>query len=229
MIDWIANLMVQTLKSLHDLTGNYGAAVVLFAVFIKILLYPLTHKSYQSMKDMQRVQPEMDKLQKKYAKSDPEKYQQEVTALFRKHKVNPLSGCLPLLLQMPILFAIWKAITHAPELFEQAYFLWIHPGPLQNLYPKLFASSLAGADLPMLLFYALTMYLSQKLTPTQSGAAGQAFLAVFMTLFITYLAWVSKWPCALLLYWSVFTFLTVAQQAFIMRAPDKPLAEATSA
>src|SRR5690606_7897729 len=111
--------------------------------------------------------------------------------------VNPLAGCLPMFIQMPILFAIWRAIMMDQQLFENAYFLWIHPGPLQAWFPNLLASSLAGRDLPMILFYGLTMYLSQRLTPSQSGAQGgsQKQLAVFMTLFFSYLMWTYNWPC----------------------------------
>ncbi len=215
--------LIWVLQQLYQVTDDWGLAIIAFAVLIKILLYPLTQKTYKSMKDMQRVQPEMEKLQKLY-KGDPEKLHTETMALYKRHKVNPLSGCLPVLLQMPVVICIWGAITHQPEIFEKAYFLWIHPGPLQNLFPELVASSLAGRDLPMLIFYALTMYLSQKLTPSQSsGPINQGMLAIFMTGMITYVAWVGKFPCAMLLYWSVFTFLTLAQQAFIMRGSDKPV------
>lgn len=213
--------LIFVLEHINAVTHNWGVSIILFAIVIKILLYPTTQKTYRSMKDMQRVQPEVEKIQKLY-KGDMEKIQSETMALYKKHGVSPFGGCLPMLLQMPVVICIWSAIAHRPEVFERAYFLWMHPGPLQNIFPSLTASSLAGRDLPMLIFYALTMYLSQKLTPTQSSSPiNQSFMAIFMTGMITYVAWVSKFPGAMLLYWSVFTFLTLAQQAFIMRASDK--------
>lgn len=222
IVNFIESWLISILEHINSFTHNWGVTIILFAVVIKIVLYPTTQKTYKSMKDMQRVQPELEKIQKMY-KGDMEKIQSEQMALYKKHGVNPFGGCLPMLLQMPVIICIWSAISHRPEVFEKAYFLWMHPGPLQNLFPNLTASSLAGRDLPMLIFYALTMYLSQKLTPTQANSPiNQNFMALFMTGMITYVAWVGKFPGAMLLYWSVFTFLTLAQQAFIMRASDKP-------
>ena len=126
-----------------------------------------------------------------------------------------------MLIQMPILFAIWRAIMMDQRLFENAYFMWIYPGPLQNLFPDLLASSLAGRDLPMILFYGLTMYLSQRLTSTNSNtqaASQQKQMAIIMTVMFSWMMWAYNWPCALILYWSVFSLLTIIQQSIIMRS-----------
>lgn len=220
MIDSIANLMIVLLRGIESVTHSYGLAIVVFAVIIKLLLYIPTKQQYQSMKDMQRIQPEIQRLQELY-KDNQAKLQEEQMKLFRENNVNPMAGCLPMLIQMPILFAIWRAIMMDQRLFENAYFMWIYPGPLQNIFPDYLASSLAGRDLPMILFYGLTMYLSQRLTPAQNAqAAGQQKqMAVIMTVMFSWMMWAYNWPCALILYWSVFSLLTIVQQSMIMRAP----------
>lgn len=220
MIDSVAGLMITLLRGIESVTGSYGLAIVVFAVIIKLLLYVPTKQQYQAMKDMQKIQPEIQRLQELY-KDDQQTLQQKQMELMREHNVNPLAGCLPMLIQMPILFAIWRAIMMDQRLFENAYFMWIYPGPLQNLFPDLLASSLAGRDLPMILFYGLTMYLSQRLTTTNQNtqAAGQQKqMAIIMTVMFSWMMWAYNWPCALILYWSVFSLLTIIQQSIIMRS-----------
>ncbi len=217
MIDSVANLMIGVLRGLEGITHSYGLAIVVFAALIKIMLYYPTKQQYVAMKDMQKIQPEIQKLQELY-KDDKETLQQKQMELMREHNVNPMAGCLPMLIQMPILFAIWRAIMMDQRLFENAYFMWIHPGPLQTMFPNLLSSSLAGRDLPMILFYGLTMYLSQRISPAQTGsAAQQKQMAVIMTVMFSWMMWAYNWPCALILYWSVFSMLTIVQQSMIMR------------
>jgi YidC/Oxa1 family membrane protein insertase len=227
VFDALADVILKILHYLFALTGSYGLAVVLLAVLMKLVLYYPTHQQLKAMKDMQRLQPEVEKLQKKY-KDDPERLQKETMELYRVHKVNPLGGCLPMLLQMPILVAIWQAIMRDQQVFSSAYFLWIHPGPLQAKFPGLLASNLAGRDFPLILFYGLTMYLSQRLTPAAGAqAASQRTMALGMTIFFTWLMWSYNWPCALILYWSVFSLLSIVQQAILMRTPDAVARPAT--
>ena len=222
MIDYFAGLMIELLRSLEGITHSYGLAIVIFAVLIKLVLYYPTKQQYQSMQDMQKIQPEIQRLQELY-RDDQATLQQKQMELFREHNVNPMAGCLPMLIQMPILFAIWRAIMMDQRLFEGAYFMWIHPGPLQAWFPDYLASSLAGRDLPMILFYGLTMYLSQRLTPAQTSNSGQQKqMAIIMTLMFSWMMWAYNWPCALILYWSVFSLLTIVQQAIIMRSYDAP-------
>ncbi|MGI5843556.1 MAG: YidC/Oxa1 family membrane protein insertase [Candidatus Xenobium sp.] len=223
MFDALAQVMITVLRSLEALTHSYGLAIVLFAVLMKLLLYYPTKQQYQAMADMQRIQPELQKIQEQY-KSDPQLSQQKQMEMMRQHNVNPMAGCLPMLIQMPILFAIWRAIMMDQHLFENSYFMWIHPGPLQALFPDYLASSLAGRDLPMILFYGLTMYLSQRLAPTQSSQPDQQKqLAVWMTVLFSWMMWTYNWPCALILYWSVFSLLTIVQQSMILRNPQPVL------
>ncbi|MGM9998104.1 MAG: YidC/Oxa1 family membrane protein insertase [Candidatus Bruticola sp.] len=228
MIDSVANLMIVLLRGIESVTGSYGLAIVIFALVIKLILYIPTKQQFQSMKDMQEIQPELQRLQERY-KDDQQTLQQKQMELMRDRNVNPLAGCLPMLIQMPILFAIWRAIMMDQRTFENAYFMWIYPGSLQNLFPDYLASSLAGRDLPMILFYGLTMYLSMRLTPNSNAqAAGQQKqMAVIMTVMFSWMMWAYRWPCALILYWSVFSLLGIIQQAMIMRSSS--LSEKTAA
>lgn len=214
--------MIKILHALNTVTGNYGFSLILFACLIKLFLWTTHRAQYRSMKDMQRLQPEMERLKKLHA-DDPQKQQAAMMELYKSHNVNPLGGCGPMLLQMPILFAIWRAIMGEPELFSSAYFLWIHPGPVQSMFPDLFASSLADRDLPLMLFYLLTMYLSQSLNPSPSADASQKMIGTYMTLIFGYMIWSSKWPCALVLYWSVFQFLCMLQQGWVNREKTPPI------
>ena len=146
--------MITLLRGIEGVTHSYGWAIVVFAVIVKLALYAPTRQQYQAMKDMQKIQPELQRLQELY-KDDQQTLQQKQMELFKEHNVNPFASCLPLLIQMPILFAIWRAIMVDQHLFENAYFMRIYPGPLQNLFPEYLASSLAGRDLPMILFYVV--------------------------------------------------------------------------
>ena len=144
-MQFIANWFIAILETLNGLTGSFGLSLVLFAAFIKLMLWPLTKMQYQSMKQMQEAKPELDKIQAKY-KGDTQAMNKAMAEFYTERGINPLSGCLPLLVQMPILFSIWRAIIGSPELFSNAYFLWIRPGPIQLSYPQYFASSLADRD-----------------------------------------------------------------------------------
>ncbi len=223
IINFISNIMVQVLGHLNNFTGSYGLALVLFAGVIKLMLFPQTLQMYRSQKDMEKIKPKMEALRKKRA-DDPQALNQAMIDLYKEHNVNPLAGCLPLLVQMPILFGIWRAITSHPDTFRSAYFLWIHPGSLQSEVPGWFASSLAEADIALVLLYGFMMILSQHYTPS-TGDANQKAIGLYMSIFFTYMVWSMKWPCALVLYWSAFQFFSLLQQVWIMKhlsgAPEK--------
>ena len=162
----------------------------------------------------------MEELKKQHA-DDPKKLNEEIMKMYSEAGVNPLAGCLPLLIQMPIIFGILRAISSNPDTYRSAYFLWIHPGTLQGLFPTYFASSLADADLAMVLFYGFMMLLSQKFTPSQ-GDPQQKMIGLYMSVFFTYMMWSMKWPCALILYWSSFQFFSVLQQVWILKTLAQP-------
>jgi len=226
LIDSISVLLGDILKYFYHLTGDYAYSIILFAVAIKLSLLYFTHQQYKSMKDMQMIQPEMKKLQEKY-KGDPETLNKKMLELWKIHKVNPLSGCLPLIIQMPIIYALYRTFDHfiktVPE-FANAKFLWIGcmPDDTIPLIPflgniPLFGSSLAKPDLPLVIIYGLSMYLSQMITVSSSppGGMNQKSTAIIMSVFITFIMY--RFQSALILYWLVFNLLSIVQQQFIMR------------
>lgn len=235
IINPISQFMAGLLDALNQATGSYGIALILFAAIIKMLLFRPTLQMYKSQKDVEKIKPRMDEIRKRHA-DDPKLQQEEMMKLYSEAGVNPLAGCLPLLVQMPVLFGIWKAITSHPDTFRSAYFLWIHPGSLQSQVPGYFASSLAEADLALVLFYGFMMVLSQQFTPS-TGDATQKSIGLYMSVFFSVMVWQMKWPCALVLYWSAFQFFSLLQQVWIMKhlanlppapvkvaAPPKPVA-----
>lgn len=220
LINAIQDVLMQLLNFLYGFTGNYGWSLILLAVVIKVLLYVPTQQQFQAMKDMAAVQPEIKKLQEKH-KADPKKLQAEQMELFKKHKINPLGGCLPILIQLPILWGIWGTIMKYKGLFEKVDFFWIG-SPLSVKYPKIVAASLASPDLPMLLLYAVSMYLSQALTVTDKATAQtQKTMNIIMPVMFTYFMWAGKFPSALILYWLVFNILSIFQQISIMKQPSR--------
>jgi len=212
--------MAGLLDGLVHFTGNYGLALVVFALVIKTLLYRPTVQMYRSTKDMEKIRPKMEAL-KKQCGDDTKKFNEEMMKLYSEHNVNPLAGCLPMLVQMPILFGIWRAITSHPETFKSAYFLWMHPGTLQSMFPGYFASSLAEADIALVLFYGFMMILSQQFTPG-TGDPNQKTIGLYMSFVFSFMVWKMKWPCALVLYWSAFQFFSVLQQVWILKMLAQP-------
>lgn len=217
LLDFFSGLIMQLINFLVDLTGSYGWALVIFACLIKAVLYLPTKQQFESMKNMQKIQPLMQKIQERY-KDDQEKMQKELMTLYSEHKINPLGGCLPMLVQLPILWMIWHVIMQYQSIFESSYFLWIGT-PLAYKFPDLFGKSLAGQDAFLLLIYGFSMYLTQKTTTPSSDpkmAKQQSSMGLFMTIFFTYMMWNWKMPCALIVYWLVFNILSIIQQIIIM-------------
>ena len=215
-MQFIANIFIHVLQTLNSLTGSFGLSLVFFAALIKIGLWPLTNMQYKSMKAMQALKPEMDRIQAQF-KDDPTAQNKAMQEFYMENGINPFSSCLPMFAQMPILFSIWRAIIGSPELFSNSYFLWIRPGPIQLQYPHYFASSLADRDLLLILLYGVTMVIQQQLTPS-GGQASQKRLGLFMSIFFTWMMWNYAWPCALIVYWVVFNFLNIIQQGLIHRS-----------
>lgn len=214
----VEQFLMSLIDQLYAFTGNYGWSIVILAGIVKLALYYPTNQQYKAMKDMQAIQPEMKKIQEKY-KGDQQKMNMEMMLLYKKHKVNPFGGCLPLIIQLPILWGIWKTIANYKHVFERAYFLWIG-SPLSFKYGDLFARNLAGHDVPLLLLYGFSMYLTQKTTTTPSDPAAaktQQTMSLFLPVFFTYMMWQWRFPCALIIYWLVFNILSIFQQCAIMK------------
>ncbi|MBM4116844.1 membrane protein insertase YidC [bacterium] len=211
---------------------NYGLNIILLSIFTKVLFYRLTHKSLKSMKDMQAIQPELKSLQDKY-KSDRERLNREMLALYKRAGVNPLSGCLPLLLQMPVFFALYRVLRGAVELRGAGFMLWIDDlSNMDVIYALPFAIPLLGgfidnaiSVLPILM--GVSVWVQQKLGGSGLGmgaespqAAQMAILNKIMPVFMTFVFY--RMPSGLVLYWLVNNILQAAQQYYIHKGLDKP-------
>ena len=202
------------------LTGNFGIAIVLITICIRILFYPLANYSFKSMAKMKILQPEMTRLKELY-KDDKMKLQQEMMALYKKEKVNPVSGCLPIFIQIPFFFAIYKVLFVTLEMRHQPFYGWIKdlserdPTSIFNLFgiiPWDPPSFLMIGVWPCLM--GLTMYLQQKLNPTPPDPIQQKIF-MFFPLFLTII--LAPFPSGLVIYWTINNVLTMAQQIVIMR------------
>ena len=201
------------LKFLHQFIPNYGVVLVLFSILIKILVYPLTKKSYQSTKEMQAIQPLVAELKEKH-KKDPTKLNKATMALYKEHKVNPLGGCLPLLLQMPLLFALFQVFRSTIELRNAPFVLWINDLSSPDIiYHLPFSLPVYGGHIAVLpLIMGITMFLQQKMMPTQASGQ-QKLMSYFMTGFFILLF--NNFPSGLNLYYTLFNVFTILQQKFL--------------
>ncbi|MDR0449187.1 MAG: membrane protein insertase YidC [Rickettsiales bacterium] len=210
------------LTALHDLVGNYGLAIIILTLILRTLMIPLTRKSYQSMAAMQKMQPEMQRIQKLY-KDDRARLQQEMMSLYSKTKANPMSGCLPMLLQIPIFFALYKALIIAVEM-RSSGFLWISdlaaadPTNVLNLFgllPYAPPSWLPAIGILPILMGA-SMWLQMRLSSNASGATmpGMGFMKWIPLVFVVLFAGL---PAGLVLYWTISNLFGIAQQYYIKR------------
>ena len=203
------------LKNLHSYIPNYGFVLVLFSILIKVVVYPLTKKSYQSTRAMQALQPEIASLKEKF-KSSPQKLNQATMALYKKRGVNPLGGCLPMLLQMPLLFALFTVFRTTIELRGEPFVLWIKdlssPDVIFNLP---FAIPIYGdfvCALPILM--AFSMFVQQKMMTGGAEQQGQQkFMQYFMMAFFFLIF--NSFPSGLNLYYTLFNVLTIIQQKMV--------------
>ncbi len=200
--------------SYHHIFPNYGLAIILLTVVIKAIFYPLTNKQYTSMKKMQDLQPLLKELQEKL-KKQPEKLQKEIMGFYKSHKVNPLSGCLPLLVQLPFFFAIYYTIG-SPGFKELLTAPGVNPGIFSFWVPNLELPD-HSFILPMVI--AVSTYFSQKLMTMDPQ---QAKIFAFMPIFMFFIS--ISMPSGVLLYWSVSQILSYLQQWWILKTYQKTTA-----
>lgn len=195
----IAKPLLYSLKYFYNYVGNYGIAIIIITVILKAFFFPLTHKSYKSMKGMQKIQPEMTKLREKY-KDDRDAMNKAVMELYREHKVNPMGGCLPMVVQIPVFFALYKSLMFSIELRHAPFFLWVTD--LADKDPYYVTPVIMG----------ITMFIQQKMTPSQMDPMQQKMMlalpVVFTFMFLSF-------PSGLVLYWLVNNVLTIGQQMYI--------------
>jgi YidC/Oxa1 family membrane protein insertase len=216
--DIIAKPLLHALRFFHKYVKNYGVAIILLTILIKILFWPLTHKSYKSMKEMQKLQPLMAKIREKY-KNNKEQMNKELMGLYKTYKVNPMGGCLPMLIQMPVFFALFRILGSSTELRHAPFFLWINdlsaPDRLFHFSFQIpFMSPPYGIPILTLLMGA-SMFLQQKMTPTP-GDPSQAKIMMFLPIIFTFMF--INFPSGLVLYWLTNNILSIGQQYRIKRS-----------
>ena len=209
--DKIARPALYLLNFFYGYVGNYGIAIILVTVLIKILFWPIAQKGLKSMKNMQKIQPKMAKLKEKY-KNDSARLNQEMMNLYKTYKVNPLGGCLPMFLQIPVFFALYKVLLQAIELRHAPFMLWITDLSAPDRL-------MIGMDIPYLggvpvltLLMGGSMFLQQKMTPSPADPT-QAKIMMFLPVIFTFMF--LNFASGLVLYWLVNNLLSIAQQFVI--------------
>jgi YidC/Oxa1 family membrane protein insertase len=201
---WLAVPLFKILDWIHALVDNWGMAIVLLTVLVKLALYPLSSASYRSMANMRRVAPQMKRLQERHA-DDRQKLSQEMMALYKKEKVNPLGGCLPMLLPMPIFIALYWVLFESVELRHAPFMLWIDD--LSAMDPYFVLPLLMGAS----------MYVMQLMSPAVGDPMQQKMMRLMPIMFTVLFLF---FPAGLVLYWLVNNVLSMAQQWYVMRQTE---------
>ena len=225
VIDWgflyfITKPLFYGIDYFFKLLGNYGLAIIAITICIRLVFFPLANFSFRSMAKMKVLQPEMIRL-KELHKDDKMKLQQEMMALYKKEKINPMSGCLPILVQIPVFFALYKVLFVTIEMRQMPFYGWIEdlserdPTSIFNLF------GLLPYDVPSFLVIGawpiamgVSMWIQQKLNPAPTDAM-QAKIFMFFPLFLTVI--LAPFPAGLVIYWTINNILTMAQQLFIMK------------
>ena len=212
-IEYLLSAALNALYSFLEIVGvpNYGWAIALLTILIKILLYPLTKKQIESAKAMQRLQPQMKKIQEKH-KDNPQLMQRKMMELYQKEGANPMSGCLPMLAQMPILMGMYYTLYNFDYGNADPSFLWVPH--LSNTDPTYVLPFLSAA----------TTFLMQK-TMSSSSADTNPQMRIMMTIMPIFIGWISlNFPAGLVLYWVVNNLAQIAQQLWMNRSDDKEAA-----
>ena len=197
----LAQPLFMVLTFFYGFFKNYGVSIILLTILIKLLFWPLTHKSYSSMKSMQKLQPEMQKLRDKF-KNDKERLNKEMMALYKTHSVNPLGGCLPMIVQIPVFFALYKVLLDSIALRHAPFAFWLTDLSAKDPY----------YITPLLM--GVTMFIQQKMTPSTADPM-QAKIFMMMPVIFTFMF--LNFPSGLVIYWLVNNLLTILQQYFIHR------------
>ena len=248
-VDWgnlwfLTRPMFWVLEKFYSVIGNFGVAILCLTVVLRAILFPLANKSYESVSRMKKMQPQMEELKKRYAK-DPAKMQQETMELYKREKINPLSGCLPILVQIPIFYALYKVLFVTLEMRHAPFFGWVHdlsapdPSSFVNLFGLIpwnpATTPLIGSFLdgpvhigvwPIL--YGITMWLTTAMNPQPSADPTQKMIFQLFPIIFTFA--LSHSPAGLVIYWCWTNCLSILQQYVIMRRlkVDNPIDEIIS-
>ena len=219
IFDPIVHALAVALAGLHTIIPNYGWTLIVLALVVRLALWPLTNIQFKSMAEMQKVQPLVKALQAKY-KGEPQVLNAKMMELYKEHKVNPLAGCVPMLVQFPILIGLFWAIQGQIGQFKNEHFLWIGSAVSQH-FPQYLATSLAVPDLILLALYVVSMYFTVRYgSPPSSDpqqAQTQKIMAFVSPAMIAYFGFRYRWASALYIYWLATNVFTVAQQYLMFR------------
>ncbi len=211
---WLVNIFAWFLNLLYKLIGNYGIAIIIFSLTVKIVLHPLTHKSMDSSLRMQRIQPQVQAIQQQY-KSDPKQMQMELSKLYKEAGASPLGGCLPLLLQMPVFFALYTVLRFSLDMRQAPFFGWIRdlsePDPYYIL-PILMGVFMIVQSLMMSPKKQQLQQMDEKQQAMQSSQKMMTWIMPVVLFFVF-----RSMPAGLVLYWTVFNILSIIQQYYLQK------------
>jgi|YelNatPaOPRAMG01_1025707.scaffolds.fasta_scaffold02565_3 YidC/Oxa1 family membrane protein insertase len=212
--DVIAKPIFYVLRFINKFVHNYGWSIVILTIIIRIILFPLGQIGFKSMRQMQKIAPKLNELKEKY-KNDKERLYRETTNLYRTYKINPLGGCLPILLQIPIFIALYEVLLSSIELRQAPFIWWIKdlaiPDSIGTI--SLLGFSIGIHILPLIM--GVTMFFQQWLTPTTADQAQAKMLLWIMPILLTVLFW--GFPSGLVLYWTVNNIFSIGQQYYILK------------
>jgi len=215
--DIIAKPLLHAMNFMHRYVPNYGIVIMIITIFVKILFWPLSNKSYKSMSQMKKLQPKMAELRAKY-KNDKKMMNQELMNLYKLYKINPLGGCLPMVLQIPVFFAFYKMLYQAIELRHAPFLWWIDDlSAPDRLFSFNFTIPMMAPPygIPVLtIIMGASMFLQQKMSPPP-GDPTQAKIMMFMPIFFTFIF--INFPSGLVLYWLVNNMLSMVQQHYVTK------------
>ena len=217
MFDFIAKPCVWLMNFIYRFIPNYGVAIIFLTIMTKLILWPLGTKSYKSMSEMKKLQPLMAELKEKY-KNDKKRLQQETMALYKTYKINPLGGCLPMVAQIPVFFALYRMLYEAIELRHAPFFGWINDLSAPDRLFR-FGFSVPFMEPPygipvLTIVMGATMFLQQRMSPPP-GDPGQAKMMMFMPIIFTVIF--INFSSGLVLYWLVNNVLSISQQYYVQK------------
>ena len=230
-VDWgwfnpLTKWMFLALDYIYRFVGNYGLTILIFTVIVKLLFFPLANTSYRAMSKMKKLQPEMERLRERY-KDDKVKQQQELMQLYQKEKVNPLAGCMPMLVQIPVFFSLYKVLLVTIDMRHAPFFGWIQdlsapePTSLFNLFGLLPFTPPAFLMIGVFsIIMGFTMWLQTNLNPPPADPVQAKMFSYMPILFVFMLA---NFPVGLVIYWTWNNILSIAQQVFIMKSTGTPI------
>ncbi len=218
--DVMAKPTLWLLNFFHTYLKNYGIAIILVTIAFKLAFWPIAQKGLKSMKNMQKLQPKMAKIKEKY-KDDPAMMNKEVMNLYKTYKVNPLGGCLPMVLQIPVFFALYKVLLMCIELRHAPFMLWITDLSAPDRLMLGFDIPYLGGIPVLTLLMGASMFLQQKMTPTTADPT-QAKIMMFLPIMFTFMF--LNFASGLVLYWFINNLLAILQQYLINKQANKPLA-----